>query len=300
MPSLRGRLSRLMIKHWVAPSLRRAGSVHQLRSTLDQLTKFQRVPAGTEIRPALVNGTAAEWIRAPRAESDRAILYLHGGALVMGSPFTHRELAARLSDSSGIIVLALDYRLAPEHPFPAAMRDAMSAYAWLLDQGYAAEHLAVGGDSAGGGLALQTLIALKNEGSSLPAAAFFMSPQTDWVRFDGESYSTRGGADFWYNPEMYRRTASYYVGGNDPETALLSPVNGDLFGLPPICVHVGDHDVLLSDAVRFAERARACDVDVELKIWKGMWHVFQASARFVPEARRSIDEIGRFIVGHVT
>ncbi len=157
----------------------------------------------------------------------------------------------------------------------------------------------IGGDSAGGGLTLQTLIALRDEGSSLPAAAFFLSPVTDWVRFDGESYSTRADIDPWITPEMCRFTASHYVGDNDPETPLLFPVNIDLSGLPPLCIHVGDHEVLLSDSVRLAERARASNVDVELKIWPNMWHVFQTSARFVPEARQSIDEIGRFVVNHV-
>jgi acetyl esterase/lipase len=286
-----------MIKHMVTPKFKRAGSsVSELRKLDEFIIKNQRIPTGTEICPVLAEGIAAEWVRAPAAQTERAILYLHGGAFVMCSPATHRELAARLSAATNAAVLVLDYRLAPEHSFPAAMQDAVSAYRWLLDKGYTEGHLVIGGDSAGGGLALQTLIALRDEETPLPAAAFFLSPVTDWVRLDGESYSTRANVDPLNTLEMCRFTASHYVGGNDPETPLLSPANIDLSGLPPLCIHVGDREVLLSDSVRFAERARACTVDVEFKIWPGMWHVFQTNARFVPEARQSIDEIGRFVM----
>lgn len=300
MPSLRSCLLRLLIKHIVGPKFRRAASsISELRKLDEFIIKNQKIPTGTEIRPALAGGVAAEWVRAGTARTDSAILYLHGGAFVMCSPATHRELAARLSASTNVTVLVLDYRLAPEHPFPAAVQDAMSAYGWLLGEGYTNKHLAIGGDSAGGGLALQTLIALRDEESPLPAAAFFLSPATDWVRLDGESYSTRADVDPLNALEMCRFTASQYVGSNDPETPLLSPANMDLSGLPPLCIHVGDHEVLLSDSVRLAQRARACSVDVEFKIWPGMWHVFQTSARFVPEARQAIDETGRFVVKHV-
>jgi acetyl esterase/lipase len=217
----------------------------------------------------------------------------------MGSPETHRELACLISAFTNAAVLALDYRLAPEHPFPAAVEDAVSAYEWLLRQGYTNEHIAIGGDSSGGGLALQTLLSLRDAGSPLPAAVFLISPQTDWVRFDGESYVTRADVDFWYTPDMYRLTASSYVGDTDPGTPLLSPVNMALLGLPPLCVHVGDNDVLLSDSTRLVERARACNVEVQFKTWPGMWHVFQGAARFVPEARQSIREIGRFVVNRL-
>jgi acetyl esterase/lipase len=284
----------------VGPKFKRASSsVSELRKLDEFITKNQKIPTGTGIRPVVAEGIAAEWVRAPAAQTERAILYLHGGAFVMCSPATHRELAARLSAITNAVVLVLDYRLAPEYPFPAAMQDAVSAYRWLLETGYTEEHVVIGGDSAGGGLALQTLIALRDEESPLPAAAFFLSPMTDWVRFDGESYSTRRNVDPLNTPEMCRSTASYYVGGNDPETPLLSPARIDLSGLPPLCIHVGDREVLLSDSVRLAERARACRVAVEFKIWPGMWHVFQTSARFVPEARQSVDDIGRFVVSHV-
>lgn len=300
MPSLQSRFFRLVVKYMARARFGRVfRSLPKLRKMIEQTSKVQKIPAGTEILPVLAGGTAAEWVCAPGKQTNTAILYLHGGAFVAGSLATHRELAARLSAAASAKLLLLDYRLAPEYPFPAAMLDALSAYRWLQDQGYTQQQLVIGGDSAGAGLALQTLITLRDEGSSLPAAAFFMSPQTDWVRFDGQSYVTRAHIDPMNIPEMCKFTAAYYVGDNDPETPLLYPAGIDLSGLPPLCIHVGDYEILLSDAIRLADRARASGVDVELKIWPAMWHVFQTLARFVPEARQSIDEIGRFVMNHV-
>jgi acetyl esterase/lipase len=207
-------------------------------------------------------------------------------------------MAARFSASIGAVVLVLDYRLAPEHPFPAAVDDTISAFRWLVKEGYSQSRIVIGGDSAGGGLTLQALLAMREEGVSLPAAAFFLSPLTDFVRFDGETYVSRAGIDPLLTEEICRFTASQYVGDSDPESPLLSPVSADLSDLPPLCIHVGDRDLLLSDSIRLAERARAFGVVVELKVWPGLWHVFQASARFVPEASRSLDEIGRFVKDH--
>ena len=296
MPSLSSRFARLMVKYVMAPPYRRAGtSISEWRKLVQPYIKFQKIPARTQVQRVSVNGIAAEWVRAPSAHTDRAILYLHGGAFIMGSPATHRELAARLSAAAHTQVLVLDYRLAPEHPFPAAMQDAISAYYWLLDQGYADQRIAIGGDSAGGGLTLQTLITLRDAGSTLPSAAFFLSPVTDWVRFDGESFSTRAGIDPWITLDMCKFTAAHYVGSSDPATPLLYPTDMDLAGLPPLCIHVGDEEVLLSDSARLAERARACQVQVELVVWPRMWHVFQTMASFVPEAQQSLGEIGRFV-----
>jgi len=296
MPSLSSRLVRLMVKYVVAPPYRRAGmSIVEWRKLMQPYIKFQRLPAGTDVQSTRVSGMAADWVCAPSARMDRAILYLHGGACVMGSPGTHRELAARLSATARARVLVLDFRLAPEHPFPAAMQDTISAYSWLLDKGYTAERIAVGGDSAGGGLALQLLIALRDEGRTLPPAAFFLSPVTDWVRFDGESFSTRATSDPWITLDMCKFTSALYVGPNDPATPLLYPTGMDLSSLPPMCIHVGEDEVLLSDSTRLAERARACRVPVELVVWPGLWHDFQMMASLVPEGQRSLDEIGRFV-----
>jgi len=296
MTSLRASLARFMIKHMVAPKFKRAGdSIEELRKLDAFITKYQKIPPGTTIAQVADDAVSGEWVRAPGASAERAVLYLHGGACVMCSPATHRELAARLSSATRAAVLVLAYPLAPEHPFPAAMNDAVSAYRRLLETGYKHDQLSIGGDSAGGGLALQSLITLRDEGGPLPATTFFLSPVTDWVRFDGESYTARAAVDPLNTLTMCQFTASQYVGDAAPDTPLLSPVPMDLTGLPPMCIHVGDREILLSDSTRLAERARACGVDVDLKIWPGMWHVFQTSASLVPEARRSIEEIGTFV-----
>jgi len=287
---------RWIVKRVVGAKFRRAGtSVARLRGLTDFFADSQKVPAGTEITPPAVGDLPAEWVHAPGARADAAVLFLHGGAFIMCAPATHRELAARLSAAIGTPLLSLDYSLAPEHPFPAALEDAVAAYRWLLSEGYAPERIAVGGDSAGGGLALQTLIATRDQGLPPPAAAFFLSPQTDFVRFEGESFASKTSVDPLLTQEMCRFSASLYVGDADPDTPLLFPAGVDLTGLPPLCIHVGEHDLLLSDSLRLAARARSCGVEVELETFAGLWHVFQAAARFVPEARASIEGMGRFV-----
>ncbi|MFC1790874.1 alpha/beta hydrolase [Gemmatimonadota bacterium] len=245
------------------------------------------------------NGLSAEWIQGPGAGSDAAVLHLHGGAFVTGSPATHRELVARISASAGVRFLSVDYRLAPEHPFPAAMEDVLSAYRWLLDQGYEPSRLVLGGESSGGGLALQALLSMKREAIPLPRAVFFLSPVTDWGGLDGESYMTRATLDPLISLSQCQFTASLYVGGHPEDTPLFRPTEMDLAGLPPVWIQAGDHEVLLSDAERLAERARDAGVDVDFRVWPGLWHVFQAAARFVPEAQESIEELGHFIRGHI-
>ncbi len=291
---------RLLVKRMVGPKFARAGrSVEALRRLDAFAVENQKIPPGTGIEAVSMAGIAAERVRAAGVGGQRAVLFLHGGAFVMGSPATHRELAARVSAATDATVFVPAYRLAPEHPFPAAVHDTIAAYRWLRDEGYTAARIAFGGDSAGGGLALQALIALRDEGETPPAAAFCFSPPTDWVRFDGESYETRARVDPMNTLELCRFTAGLYVGDAPPDTPLLSPARHDLSGLPPLCIHVGDDEILLSDAVRFADRAAADGVEVVFRIWPGMWHVFQHSARLVPEARRSLEEVGRFVKRHV-
>jgi len=226
--------------------------------------------------------------------SDAAILYLHGGGFIMGSPATHRELAARVSSAGGACVLSLGYRLLPEYPFPAALDDARTAYRWLLERGYASDQLIIGGDSSGAGLALQTLISLRDEGVPLPCAGFFMSPVTDWVEPGGESFATRAALDSLVSPAQCRQTSSMYVASHG-DSPLLRPTETNLAGLPPLWIQVGDHEVLLSDAERLADRAAEAGVEVDFKIWPGMWHVFQSAAQYVPESRQSIEELGLFL-----
>jgi monoterpene epsilon-lactone hydrolase len=301
MPSFRARCMRFLVRHSIGRMYRKAGqSIRELRRLDGVLIRSQRPPKGTRFSSVALDGMPGEWIQGPCAGSDAAILHLHGGAFVTGSPPTHRELAARISTSAGVRVLSPDYRLAPEHPFPAAVEDALSAYRWLLGQGYPASRLVLGGESSGGGLALQALLTMKEEGIPLPVAAFFLSPVTDWTGLDGESYSTRAALDPLLNLAQCRFTASLYAGDAPGETPLLRPAEMDLTGLPPLWIQVGDHEVLLSDAERLAGRAAADGVEVDLKVWPGLWHVFQAAARFVPEGRDSIEELGQFVRGHLS
>jgi len=296
MVSFQSKLYRLIVKYYVGRKYLQAGkSIEAWKVLNDQFIRFQRIPAGSSFEALEVGGLPAERVKAVRVNQERAVLYLHGGAFVMGSPVSHRELAARLSATAQTPLLVLDYRLAPEHPFPAAIDDTLKTYQWLLEQGFSPNQVVIGGDSAGGGLAIQSLLALRESGQPLPGAGFAMSPPLDWVHFDGESYQTRADVDPWITEQMCRFTGALYVGDNDPETPLLNPLRMDLTGLPPLCIHVGDQEVLLSDSTRLVERARSMGVEVQFKVWEGMWHVFQIGASMVPEAQQSLDEIGQFI-----
>ncbi len=296
MASFQSKLYRLIVKYYVGRKYLQAGkSIEAWKELTDQFIRFQRVPKNISFEAVEVNGIPAEWVRAPQVNKERAILYLHGGGFVMGSPTSHRELAGRLSATTQSPLLVLDYRLAPEYPFPAAVDDTLTAYSWLQSQGFSPADIAIGGDSAGGGLAIQSLLALRESRQSLPAAGFAMSPPLDWVHFDGESYQTRADVDPWITEEMCRFTGALYVSDNDPATPLLNPLRMDLTGLPPLCIHVGDQEVLLSDSTRLVEQARAVSVEVQFKVWEGMWHVFQIGASMIPEAQQSLEEIGLFI-----
>lgn len=295
-PTRRARLFSLILRHSIGRRFRKAGlSVSELRKLDGLMARSQRPPKGTKVSPVTADYLPAEWVLGPGAGTDAAILYLHGGGFVMGSPATHRELAARVSSAGKSRVLSLDYRLAPEFPFPAALDDAKTAYHWLLGSGYAARHLVIGGDSSGAGLALQTLLSLRDEGAQMPCACFFMSPVTDWVTTGGESWVTRAALDPLVSLTQCRHTSSLYAGSHADDSPLLRPADMSLTGLPPLWIQVGDHEVLLSDAQRLASRAAKDGVEVDFKIWPGMWHVFQSAARYVPESRQSLEELGLFL-----
>ncbi len=242
-------------------------------------------------------GIPAEWVAAPGVADDRAVLYLHGGGYVMGSPTTHRKLAGEVSRASGARVLLIDYRLAPEHQLPAAVDDAVQAYGWLLAEGIAPGSIAVAGDSAGGGLTVATLLALRDGGLAPPAAAVCISA---WVDFTGESASivSRADRDPIVNAGDLKRFSAWYLG--DADVRASSPVHADLSDLPPLLVHVGDDEVLLDDSVLLAERAGAAGVDVTLEVWPEMFHVWHAFAGRVPEATAAVEQAGAFIQRSMT
>lgn len=241
-----------------------------------------------------VPAAPAEWLRPPSATPGRVVLYLHGGGYVIGSPRSHRHLAAAIAGAAAASALLLDYRLAPEHPFPAAVEDATAAYRWLLDQAIAPEHIVIAGDSAGGGLTVATLLALHEARVPLPAGGVCISPWVD-LTCSGASYRTMAAADPIVRRAGVEEMARAYLGATPPRTPLASPLFADLRGLPPLLIHVGSDEVLLDDAVLLAERAKAGGVDATLEIYDRMIHVWHWFLPMLDEAQTAVEAIGRFV-----
>jgi epsilon-lactone hydrolase len=256
------------------------------------------VPDNVVVREVNASGVPAHWLTAPGANIGRVLLFLHGGGFEFGSLRSDGELAARLGRSGGMRVLFPEYRLAPEHPFPAAIDDVMAAWHWLrTDQDLSAESMAVAGDSAGGGLALALLVALRDAGQALPAAAVLMSPTVD-LTSSGASMTERADQDPISTPAMLRQFASDYLAGADPKTPLASPLFASLDGLPPLLIQVGTADLLLSDSERLAAAAIEAGVDVTLEVGEGLPHVYQLMLG-TPEAAEATERIGQFLRGRV-
>jgi monoterpene epsilon-lactone hydrolase len=272
-------------------------SIEKRRAGMERIS--EHVAADVTCEPVNAGGVAAEWITAPDAESDRVILYLHGGGYVIGSINTHRAMIARIARASKARALAIDYRLAPEHPFPAAVDDATAAYRWLLAQGYKPAKIVIAGDSAGGGLTLATLLALRDAGQPLPAGAVPISPWTD-LEGTGESVRTRAAKDPMVTQDNLAGSAKQYYGAHDPKNPLVSPLHADYRGLPPMLIHVGDAEILLDDSTRVAERAKASGVQVELEVWDDMIHVWHVFAKILPEGQQAIDKIGNFVIARTS
>jgi acetyl esterase/lipase len=241
-----------------------------------------------------VDGVPAEWVSAPDVDASRAVLYLHGGGYAIGSINTHRRLAFDISGASGARVLLLDYRLAPEHPFPAAVDDAATAWRWLLKQGFANTKLAIAGDSAGGGLTIATLVNLRDRKLGLPACAVAISP---WVDLEavGTSMTARSEQDPMVQKAGLGWMADMYLAGKDARTPLAAPLHADLKGLPPVLVQVGTAETLLDDATRIAERLHSAGGEVKLSVWPNMLHVFPMFAPILSEGRDGCVEVGQFI-----
>ncbi len=279
-------------------------SLEDIRANLIHLERALPVPEDARVEALDAGGVPAEWVRAPAAEaaSDKALLYLHGGGYAFCGPGTHRLLAYNLSQTTGMACLLLDYRLAPEHPYPAAVEDAVAAYDWLLAQGYPADNLAVAGDSAGGGLTLATMLELRRCNHPLPGAIACLSPWTD-MTISGASIAGNAAADPLVRRESLQRCAEWYLGaegGADPTDPLVSPLLGDLNGLPPLLIQVGSEEILLDDAARLAVRAEQAGVAVEYQCWENMFHVWQLYAPMLSEAREAIAGIAGFIKRHTS
>lgn len=268
-------------------------SVADQRAGIDGMAAMNPLPADVTNTPLKANGVPAEWIDVPGADAGRVVLYVHGGGYVIGSLVSHRELVARIARAAGARALSVDYRLAPEHPFPAAVDDAVAAYRWLLSQGVAPASIVIAGDSAGGGLTLATLVALRDAGDPLPAAGVALSP---WVDLEGlgDSMISRDALDPMVHKAELVAMANQYLNGAAPKTPLAAPLYADLHGLPPLLIQVGAAETLFDDSSRFAARATAAGVDVTLEEWPELFHVFQAFS-MLPEAHQATDKIGAFI-----
>ncbi len=290
-PEARAELDRLF-----ATSSAAAVPLAQRRRTWEAEARMQVLPRDARFSSTNVEGVPAEWMEMPHVWRDRVFLFLHGGAYSSGSPRTHRRLAADLSRATHMRLLVPDYRLAPEAPFPAGVKDALLAYGWLLKKGISEQNIVVGGDCAGGGLALSMLLALRDAGANMPCAAVLLSPWTD-LSCSSPSYGRLRKFDPLVSREQLREAAQVYAGRRDCADPILSPLFADLSGLPPMLIHAGADEVMVDDSRLFAERAAAAGVPVTLKVFDGMWHVFHASGRGLPEARQAIDEIGIYVKG---
>lgn len=266
-------------------------TVERQRRDFEKSTALMRVPANITVDKTMIDNVAADWLALSNSPSDAVILYLHGGGYMMGSCKTHRAFAAHVATACKINTLLLDYRLAPEHPFPAAIEDAVNAYRHLQSRGYTKIFFV--GDSASGGLALATILQLLANDEKLPAACVCLSPLTD-LTGSGETLQTRLHADPMNKPED-KFIFSYYVGKHDLRLPLISPLFGNLLGFPPLFIQVGNDEIMLSDATRFAEKAELAGVQVNLEIWQGMWHIFQFFTPLLPEAKLAIGHIADFM-----
>jgi monoterpene epsilon-lactone hydrolase len=293
--SLRAELVRLFLRWFIKPNSEPHTSVADVRRRLALLERLVAgPPTGTEKIWLNVGGARAIRVATPISLGDRHILYLHGGAYVAGSPSLYRDFIWRIALAARARVLCIDYRLAPEHPFPAALDDAVNAYHWLLAEDADPRHIAFMGDSSGGGLVFATLLRLRDQGAPLPAAAVALSPWID-LALTGQSVRRNRHADSMLNAEEGPRLAASYLAGADPRTPYASPLYGDPSGLPPTLIQVGSEEILLDDSIRFVDRMRAAGCEVELDIWPRMPHVWQIWARVMPEARNAIERIGAFL-----
>lgn len=279
------------------PETARSGlDVAHARAHASRRVWSPKVPKGwrLDIRDSATDAPLrGEWL-APATPSNATILYLHGGGYYFCSPRSHRAIAFELATRANASVFSLDYRLAPEHRFPAALDDSVAAYRSLLANGAPAQSIAIAGDSAGGGLALATLLALRDAGDPLPAAAVLFSPWTD-LTSSGDSMRTNDGRDPMFRASVFPRVAAQYLGDADPAHPHASPLFGKLEGLPPLLIQVGDTELLLDDSTRLESRARAAGVHAELEIWRGVPHIFQIWTPFMPEARQALARAAAFI-----
>jgi len=279
------------------PIVPEGASLEEMRTGIDAMGGL--FPALDEVTAAAVDagGVDGEWFDVADSDTSRVLLYLHGGGYLIGSVQSHRPMIERITQAINGRVLALNYRLAPENPFPAAVEDAVAAYHWLLDQGYAANRIAIAGDSAGGGLTIATLVAIRDAGLVLPACAVPISPWTD-MECTGASIESRAAVDPMVQKEILLQMGGAYLSGADPKSPLAAPLYADFTGLPPMLIQVGDAEVLLDDSTRIEEKMKAAGVDVTVEVWDDMIHVWHLFAPMLDKGQEAIERLGAFVQGH--
>lgn len=270
----------------------------ELRATFDAQGDITPPDPAINFSAELANGVPCEIGVAPGSLTDATVLYLHGGGYMIGSFRSHRGLVARLGQSAGVRTLAVDYRLAPEHPFPAAVDDAVAAYQWLLDSGTRPNRIFFAGDSAGGGLAVATMLRCKSRKIPLPRAAVLFSPFAD-MGATGQSMVENRSRDILVTEGMAPAMAETYLGGADPRSPEASPIYGDLTGLPPILIQVSSYEVLLDDSLRLLRAAILADVKVQLRVYQELPHVWQLYAGVLDEGEEALAEAGKFLAQHL-
>ena len=273
-------------------------SLQGVRETIDSFAGFFELDRDILVEPATCDGVPAEWVVAPESDAGRVVLYAHGGCYISGSPAVVREFCARLARASKSRVLSIDYRLAPEHPFPAAVEDMVGSYRWLLTRGFTPERVAVAGESAGGGLTFATLLSCRDRDLPMPACGVALSPWVDMDVSFGKSLVRNEGIDM-ASVEPLRIGAEAYAGKGNRRNPLAAPLYADLAGLPPLLVQVGTNEVLLDEGLEIARRARRAGCDVTLQPWDDMVHVWHWYGSLFPEARESIAAIGSYLTGRL-
>jgi acetyl esterase/lipase len=276
----------------------RSDDYQQRRRDIDARGLAYKLAADVAVEPATANGVRAEWTMTPSDARDAALLYLHGGGYVIGSLDSHRHLVAEAGRAAGIAALALDYRMAPEDPFPAAVDDALAGYRYLLARGITPGRVAIAGDSAGGGLVVAAMLAIRDAAMPQPACGWCISPWVD-MEASGETMASRAAADPTVQKAGILDMARLYLNGADPRSPLASPIYADLAGLAPLLIQVGATETLLDDALRLAKVAGAADVRIDLEIWPEMIHVWHLFHPELDAGRRAIDKGGAFIRAHL-
>ncbi len=293
MISFRARVFRFFARQYfrrVSPDR----DIGEMRQAFEDVTQRLDTPDNVTVRHATIAGIECDWLVPEGSKKTPVLLYLHGGAYVMGSSKTHRQMVATIAKAAGVRAILPNYRLAPENPFPDGIDDACAVYKQLLQQGIEPDEIVIAGDSAGGGLTVATALKLRHDGVPLPAALVLLSPWLD-LSASGESVKSRAKLDPLFRAEDMPIVAEFYCSADAVREPLVSPVFANVSGLPPAFIQVGDHEILLSDSTRFADKLTAAGINVTLQVWPDMWHVFQFFGSKMPESEAALVDIARFL-----